>query len=109
MVTVVNREYCKKLLAMLPGQNHPEQYHEQKEETFVVLHGNMRLWLDDVPRDCTPGDVVTVGRGVRHRFSTDGGVVFEEISSTHFKDDSYYVDPAIAANKHRKTYLAYWM
>ena len=109
MVTVVNREYCKKLLAMLPGQTHPEQYHRQKEETFVVLHGRMRLWLDDVPRDCEPGDVVTVGRGVRHRFSTESGVVFEEISSTHIKDDSYYVDPAIAANKHRKTYLAYWM
>ena len=109
MVTVVNREYCKKLLAMLPGQTHPEQYHRQKEETFIVLHGTMRLWLDDEARDCVPGDVVTVGRGVRHRFMTEAGVVFEEISSTHFKDDSYYVDPTIAANKHRKTYLAYWM
>ncbi|HLA89445.1 MAG TPA: N-acetylneuraminate synthase family protein [Gemmatimonadaceae bacterium] len=109
MITVVNREYCKKLLAMLPGQTHPEQYHEEKEETFVVQHGTMRLWLDGVPRDCGPGDVITVARGVRHRFHTETGVVFEEISSTHLTDDSYYTDPAIAENRNRKTFLAYWM
>ena len=109
LINVVNREYCKKLLVMLPGQTHPEQYHKQKEETFVVLHGGMRLWLDDQPRDCQPGDVMTVGRGVRHRFYTEHGVVFEEISSTHYKDDSYYTDPAIMANRQRKTALRYWL
>ncbi len=109
MINVVNREYCKKLLVMLPGQTHPEQYHQQKEETFLVVHGGMRLWLDDEPRDCKPGDVTTVGRKVRHRFHTDHGVVFEEISSTHYKDDSYYADPAINANRHRKTCLRYWL
>jgi sialic acid synthase SpsE/mannose-6-phosphate isomerase-like protein (cupin superfamily) len=109
MITVVNREYCKKLLTMLPGQNHPEQYHNRKEETFVVLHGTMKLWLDGVERECNPGDVVTVGRGVRHRFKAVTGVVFEEISSTHIVDDSFYTDPAIGANTERKTFLAYWM
>lgn len=109
MITVVNREYCKKLLAMLPGQDHPEQYHNRKEETFVVLHGRMTLWLDGVEREVGPGDVVTVHRGVRHRFQAITGVVFEEISSTHIVDDSFYTDPAIAQNTHRKTFLAYWM
>jgi sialic acid synthase SpsE/mannose-6-phosphate isomerase-like protein (cupin superfamily) len=109
MITVVNREYCKKLLAMLPGQDHPEQYHNKKEETFVVLHGSMKLWLDGEERDVGPGDVITVGRGVRHRFKATTGVVFEEISSTHIVDDSFYTDPAIALNKDRKTFLAYWM
>ena len=37
LITVINREYCKKLLVTLPGQFHPEQYHEKKEETFHVL------------------------------------------------------------------------
>jgi N-acetylneuraminate synthase len=109
MITVVNREYCKKLLAMLPGQEHPEQYHKRKEETFVVLHGKMTLWLDGVEREVGPGDVVTVHRGVRHRFRALTGVVFEEISSTHIVDDSFYTDPAIARNPQRKTFLAYWM
>jgi sialic acid synthase SpsE/mannose-6-phosphate isomerase-like protein (cupin superfamily) len=109
MITVVNREYCKKLLTMLPGQTHPEQFHNKKEETFIVQHGSMRLWLDGEPRDVGPGDVITVGRGVRHKFRTETGVVFEEISSTHIVDDSFYTDPAIAANTERKTFLAYWM
>lgn len=109
MVTVVNREYCKKLLVMLPGQTHPEQYHQKKEETFVVLHGELTLWLDGERRDAKAGDVITVGRGVKHVFKTTDGVVFEEISSTHDKHDSYYTDPAIAANPSRKTWLTYWM
>ena len=98
MITVVNRAYCKKLLVMLPGQTHPEQHHKQKEETFVVLHGEMTLKLDGVPSVVRPGDVVTVERGVRHEFHTAAGVVFEEISSTHIRDDSFYTDPAVGAN-----------
>ncbi|OHC71879.1 MAG: spore coat protein [Rhodocyclales bacterium RIFCSPLOWO2_02_FULL_63_24] len=109
MITIVNREYCKKVLVMLAGQTHPEQYHEQKEETFVVLHGTMILKLDGVAQKVKPGDVVTVERGVRHEFHTESGVVFEEISSTHIKDDSFYTDPTIASNAQRKTHLAYWM
>jgi N-acetylneuraminate synthase len=109
LITIVNREYCKKVLVMLPGQTHPEQYHQQKEETFVVLHGTMTLKLDGAAQKVKPGDVVTVERGVRHEFHTDTGVVFEEISSTHIKDDSFYTDPTIAANAQRKTHLAYWM
>lgn len=109
MITIVNREYCKKVLVMLPGQTHPEQYHRQKEETFVVLHGTMILKLDGTPQRVKPGDVVTVERGVRHEFHTETGVVFEEISSTHIKDDSFYTDATIAANAQRKTHLAYWM
>jgi len=46
---------------------------------------------------------------VKHRFQTRSGVVFEEISSTHNKSDSYYSDPAIAQNANRKTWLTYWM
>jgi len=109
MITVVNREYCKKLIAMLPGQKHPEQFHRQKEETFMVLSGEMTVVLDDEPRVLRAGDLVTVKRGVRHLFSTTTGVVFEELSSTHFKDDSFYTDPAVSANLNRKTYLTHWM
>lgn len=109
MLTVVNREYCKKLIAMLPGQTHPEQFHRKKEETFVILHGHLTLWLDGVQREAGRGDVITVQRGVKHKFFSPDGVVFEEISSTHFTDDSIYTDPAIAANTHRKTLLTHWL
>ena len=46
MITMVNREYCKKILICLPGQLHPQQYHLKKEETFNVLHGTLKLTLD---------------------------------------------------------------
>jgi mannose-6-phosphate isomerase-like protein (cupin superfamily) len=109
MLTIVNRGYCKKLLVSLPGQRHPEQYHNQKEETFHVLHGQVVLTLDGVERVCQPGEVVNVEPGVRHAFSSPNGSVIEEISSTHYKDDSFYTDESIMRNKNRKTILTYWM
>lgn len=109
MLTVVNRGYCKKLLMLLPGQRHPEQYHQQKEETFHVLQGELTLSLDGVESVCRPGDVVTVEPGVRHAFSSEGGAIIEELSSTHYTNDSFYTDEAINANRDRKTLLSYWM
>ena len=38
MITVVNREYCKKILILLPGQAHPEH--------FINKGGNHVLWGD---------------------------------------------------------------
>ncbi len=109
LITVVNRGYCKKLLVSLPGQIHPEQYHEMKEETFHIIHGEILLELDGEPMLCKPGDVVTIEPGVRHKFKTETGAVIEEISTTHNKNDSFYTDPAIMENKQRKTLLTYWM
>lgn len=108
ILNVVNRAYCKKLIVLLPGQRHPEQYHKLKEETFHLLHGRLRLSLDGVEQDCQPGDIVTVEREVRHAFWSDIGCIIEEISSTHYRDDSYYLDPAIAANPDRKTYVTHF-
>jgi quercetin dioxygenase-like cupin family protein len=109
LITVVNREYCKKLIISLPGQLHPEQYHHKKEETFHVLYGEVKIALDGVEKVYVPGDVITVEREVRHRFSSATGTVIEEISSSHFRDDSFYTDPAIMSNKSRKTLLTHWM
>ncbi len=109
LITVVNREYCKKLLVLLPGQTHPVQYHKKKEETFHVLFGEIMLDLDGRRRRCGPGDVVTIEPGTKHAFSSQGGSVIEEISTTHFQDDSFYVDQKIMENKNRKTRLTYWM
>ena len=109
MITVVNREYCKKLIVLLPGQRHPEQYHKSKEETFHVLYGDLLVTLDGTDQPCRVGDVITVERNVRHAFSTSGGAVVEEVSSSHISADSYYTDPAIGLNENRKTLLTYWL
>ncbi len=108
IINILNREYCKKLILLLPGQKHPSHAHKRKEETFHILYGDMTLDLDGEERDYAEGDLVTVERGVSHHFSSRGGVVVEEISTTHYKDDSYYEDPDIVANKQRKTQLTFW-
>jgi mannose-6-phosphate isomerase-like protein (cupin superfamily) len=109
IINIINREYCKKYIILFPGQKHPEQYHKIKEETFVVLQGDVQLTLDGVPKKCRRGDVVTVGRGIKHPFTSERGAVIEEISSTHLADDSYYTDEAIQLNPNRKTVISYWM
>jgi sialic acid synthase SpsE/quercetin dioxygenase-like cupin family protein len=109
MITVVNREYCKKLIIALPGQKHPEQYHKKKEETFVVLHGEVELNLDGNVTDLKRGDVVTIEPAVAHSFTTSSGCIIEEVSSTHYKDDSFYTDPQIQKNKNRKTFITHWL
>jgi quercetin dioxygenase-like cupin family protein len=109
MITVVNRAYCKKLLICLPEQVHPEQYHKEKEETFHVLYGEIEVSLDGIEEIFREGDVINIEPGVRHKFKSRSGAVIEEISSTHFKHDSFYSDEAINRNPNRKTYLTYWM
>lgn len=109
MITVINREYCKRLVLMLPGQRHPEHWHTAKDETFHMLHGEIDLVLGGERRHCVKNDVVVIPRGAKHEFRSATGAVIEEISSTHIRDDSRYTDPAIGRNDQRKTYVTNWM
>lgn len=109
LLNYVNREYCKKLLVMMPGQRHPEHAHRQKEETFYVVYGDISISLDGQEKCYKAGDLILVKRGVKHSFATQNGVIFEEISSTHHTNDSYYSDPSVMRNGRRKTLLTYWM
>lgn len=108
MITIVNREYCKKLLVLLPGQAHPEQWHNVKEETFHILHGEATLILDGVTQDVRPGDIVVIERGVKHSFSSSEGCIIEEISTRHEGSDSFYTDDTINQNQSRKTIVRFW-
>ncbi|MBI5079286.1 N-acetylneuraminate synthase family protein [Candidatus Wolfebacteria bacterium] len=110
IITCINREYTKKLILVFPGQQrHPAHFHKKKEETFHVLYGNVTFELNGIKREAKVGDIVVVERGVKHDFSSDSGAVFEEISTTHYKDDSFYDDPTINDNPYRKTALTYWV
>ncbi|MCM8796941.1 MAG: cupin domain-containing protein, partial [Candidatus Omnitrophica bacterium] len=108
IVNCINREYCKKLIIMLPGQTHPAHYHKKKEETFHLLYGDIRIKLNGVEKDYKAGDMVVIERGMEHSFSSQKGAVLEEISTTHFLEDSYYADAEILKNKNRKTELTFW-
>lgn len=108
-ITVVNREYCKRIILCLPSQTHPEQWHQLKDETYHLLHGEIVLTLDGVSRTVGENEVVIIPRGVRHEFTSTKGAVIEEISSAYSQSDSYYTDERINQNKHRKTFITHWM
>ena len=109
MITVVNREYCKKLLFVLPGQTHPPMFHKTKDETFFILWGEVDLRLDDVQTKLRVGDTAEIQPGVVHGMRSELGCIIEEVSSTHSSNDSFYLDEAITANQNRKTYVRYWL
>jgi N-acetylneuraminate synthase len=107
ILNCINREYCKKIIILLPGQKHPFHHHLKKEETFQVLYGSMDVTVGQEVKSLKAGDMLTVERSVRHDFATKDGVIFEEVSTTHYKDDSFYEDKGIAQNKERKTELTF--
>ena len=111
IINIINREYCKKNIIVLPGQRHPTHAHRIKEETFQVLYGDLKVEVDEQPpKVLHPGDMQTVLRGEYHSFSSVDGAIFEEVSTQHMKSDSYYKDPIVARldPMERKTFLKKW-
>lgn len=111
IINIINREYCKKYIIVLPGQSHPFHAHRVKEETFQVLYGDLKVKVEgQEEKTLHPGDMQTILRGEFHAFSSDTGAIFEEVSTQHMKSDSYYKDPEIAQKDpiERKTFLKKW-
>ena len=110
IVNVVNRSYCKKLILVLPGQRHPKHRHLLKEETFQLIWGDLQVNLNGASLDMHRGQKVLVERSTWHSFSSVGGAIFEEVSTTHVIGDSYYEDENIKRLDpvQRKTVLTGW-
>ncbi len=110
LIDCINREYCKKLIVQLPGQDHPLHCHKKKEESFQVLHGELDVNISGRQYSLVAGDIMVVPRGAWHSFGTKTGVIFEEISTTHYNNDSFYQDKAInrMERSERKTMVQRW-
>ena len=110
LIECISRDYCKKLVVQLPGQKHPSHYHARKEETFQVLYGELECTVDGHYRKLVPGESVVVMPGVWHAFWTESGVVFEEISTRDYENDSFYEDKSInkLSRAERKTVVDHW-
>jgi N-acetylneuraminate synthase len=111
IITCVNRTYAKKLVVQLPRQKHPYHFHKQKEETFQLLAGDLELFKDGQRFEMKPGDTILVEPNEWHKFHTLDGCIFEEISTTHHNNDSFYEDPSIARleRAERKTAVDSWL
>ena len=110
IISLLNREYCKKLIVVLPGQHHPGHFHKVKEETFHVLYGELDLFLDGNVRHLSAGDMQLIERGQLHEFRSESGCIIEEVSTTHIPKDSHYRDRRIASSDPmtRKTVVEAW-
>jgi N-acetylneuraminate synthase len=107
IVNIINREYCKKLVIQLPSQRHPYHYHKKKTETFHVIYGDLEIEKNGVVSSMKPGELIHIEKGEWHKFTTNHGVIIEEISTTHYNDDSFYEDEIISLmpREERKTIL----
>jgi len=109
MATIVNREYCKKLLFLTEGQTNPEHYHKIKEETFYCLFGQLEVVIDNESHFLNPGMSLTIPVGSKHLIRSKIGAIAEEISTQNIPEDSYYIDPAIQQSLDRKTFATIWV
>lgn len=103
LIHLINRDYSKIVVVMLPGQQYPEHKHITKDETYYILHGILEVSIDGGTQRLSPGQTFSVARGAIHSFKTDEGVVFEEIATRYIKGDSIYIDERINNNINRKT------
>ena len=104
----INRTYAKKIIVQIPNQKHPLHKHKRKEETFQILSGILYSELNGIKKKLLPGDTQIVRPNVWHRFHAGKeGCVFEEVSTTHHNDDSFYKDDKIKILKReqRKTFI----
>ena len=108
-ILCINRSYCKKIMVQLPRQKHPYHYHKTKEETFRVIFGDLEIEIDGHRHNLKPGNSITVQPYQWHKFNSQHGSVFEEISTSSVPYDSFYEDPQInhADDTTRKT-LIHW-
>lgn len=94
-ISVIQHDYCKFIVVMLEGQTYPVHYHRIKEETYFILYGDLEVTIEDEAVHLGIGDLINVPRRFTHSFSTEGGCVFEEVSTAYLNNDSVYEDEAV--------------
>lgn len=111
LFNVINEEYAKKILVMLPNQQHPSHHHKIKKESFIITAGSLKLNYNGKNFNLFPGQIFHIKNNSWHKFKAGPkGCIFEEISTTSFKTDSYYKNIKIKSLKRneRKTFINNW-
>ncbi|MEE9229823.1 MAG: cupin domain-containing protein [Acidobacteriota bacterium] len=82
--------YAGKILVIRSGEALSLQYHREKDETFMLLEGSVRLHVEEKGRlnevTMAPGDAYHITPGTRHRMEalTDSRLV--EVSTPELDD-----------------------
>jgi mannose-6-phosphate isomerase-like protein (cupin superfamily) len=105
-VVIINcHDYCAKILCFKAGAKGSVHFHCSKHETWRILSGKIRLnWVDTTNAEkqskiLSVGDIVDIPRFCPHQVEalTDSEIM--EVSTTHYDDDSYRVEPGDSQNK----------
>ena len=90
LIFAENERYAGKVLHLEPGQSLSLQYHERKDETLMVLQGEVTLSVEveGKMRDMLlrAGEAHRIRPGVRHRLTSDAAVDIIEVSSPELDD-----------------------
>jgi mannose-6-phosphate isomerase-like protein (cupin superfamily) len=91
LIWALTDRYCGKILVIETGRRLSLQYHEQKDESILVMSGRLRLHLDDeagamTSRELGPGDSAHVAIGRRHRYEAIERVELIEVSTPEIDD-----------------------
>lgn len=60
--------YSTMELTVPPGEGANRHHHDDAEEQFYVLEGNVTFWVGDQTIEASPGDFIHIPRGTVHSF-----------------------------------------
>jgi mannose-6-phosphate isomerase len=91
LIWAVSEDYVGKVLFVRAGQALSLQYHEQKDESWLVQHGRASLELGLVGGELerleiTAGDAFRYRPGTVHRISAIEDTTILEVSTPHLDD-----------------------
>ena len=91
LIWALTDQYCGKILVIETGRRLSLQYHEQKDESILVMSGRLRLHLDDedghmTVRELGAGESAHVAVGRRHRYEAIERVELIEVSTPELGD-----------------------
>jgi rfaE bifunctional protein kinase chain/domain len=87
-----NEKYCCKILGLNKGYQCSLHYHKNKDETFIVTSGHVRMELGGEVTHLRPGSFVRVPPNTPHRFAGIEDSLIMEVSTHHEDSDSYRIE-----------------
>ena len=87
-----NDKYCSKILSLNKGYQCSLHYHKEKDETFLIKSGHVRLEMGDEVIHMREGNFVRIPPGTKHRFTGIEDSMILEISTHHDEADSYRLE-----------------
>ena len=80
------------MLSLNKGYQCSLHYHKNKDETFVITEGQVRLELGSEVLHLRPGAFIRIPPNTHHRFTGIEDSLIMEVSTHHEESDSYRLE-----------------